>query len=226
MDRVDICDYFDEDCNDSYHLAKPLHFTGAVPKTITLDELCHLLLAKRVIFYTGAGISANAGVSTMAGLKASLGLNQQVVDNLTRAVLREGDKSLLPWKSFCESMFNAEPTKAHVALARIALAKNVLIFTENIDYLHERSGIMPVRPTKQTVLNNIEPNDLKQLDAIICIGLSRDDKGFLAYYKMHHPKGMIVAIDLSLPSYLSEDDCFLGGDLQKIVPNTVEELVE
>lgn len=213
-------------CNDSYYLSTPLNVSQAMPQKITVDGLCFLLESRRFIFYTGAGLSADSGVSTMIGLEASLGLNKQVaVDSLTHAVLQEGEKALNFWKLFCDAMFNARPTKAHIALAKIALEKNVMIFTENFDYLHERSGIMPVRPTKQTVLKNIRPSDLEQLEAIVCIGLGRDDKGFLAYYKLHNPGGIIISIDLKQPLYLNSKDYFLEGDLQKVVLNMSEKMI-
>lgn len=224
VDDVQLQEYFARKNNDrgvreSYHLACPLRFTETKPKKITIHEVSEVLKSNRVIFYTGAGISLGAGVHAMAGLERSLGIcNERPVDNLTHAVSLKGEKALMPWKSFCTAAFKTEPTVAHKALSEIAREKNMYIFTENIDYLHERSGILPVRPTKQRVVNCICKEDLMELDAIICIGLSRDDRGFLAYYKMHNPKGKIIAIDLKAPSYLGSDDYFLKGNLQGIVP--------
>ncbi len=229
IDEINIQSYFNKKqntWNSSYQVIEPLNCEHSLPQNITCETLISFLRAKRAIFYTGAGISVAAGVSTMENLTSSLGLNnQQLVDKLTQKTLKEGKAALSSWDAFCRASFSASPTKAHSALAKLALAKNMLIFTENIDRLHERAGVRPVRPTRRMVLEEIDADELGKIDYIVCIGLSRDDKGFLAYYKLHNTKGKIVAIDLKSPTYLSDNDYFVEGDLQKIVPYIANQLL-
>jgi len=48
--------------------------------------------------------------------------------------------------------------------------------------------------------------------------LSHDDRGFLGWYKKYNPEGTIIALDLGKPSYLSEKDFILKGDIQEVIP--------
>lgn len=48
---------------------------------------------------------------------------------------------------------------------------------------------------------------------------SPDDCGFLSYYKENNPQGTIIAFDLETPSYLSETDYLVQGDVQILLPD-------
>ena len=69
---------------------------------------------------------------------------------------------------------------------------------------------------------NIKPEWLKEIDGVITIGLSYDDRGFLGWYKENNPNGKIIAIDLEQPSYLGNEDFILKGDCQEILPELEE----
>ncbi len=92
------------------------------------------------------------------------------------------------------------------------------ILTENLDLLHERSGIVPQRIIASQFKKVIKPEWLKEIDAVVCIGLSYDDKGFLSWYKQNNPEGTLIAIDFKQPSYLGNKDFLLEGNLQEILP--------
>jgi hypothetical protein len=77
--------------------------------------------------------------------------------------------------------------------------------TENLDCLHEYSGILPYRINAEE-LREIASSQLHNIDYVVCVGLSYDDKGFLGWYKKNNPKGKIIAIDLGHPSYLGDED--------------------
>ena len=74
-------------------------------------------------------------------------------------------------------------------------------------------------------LNDVCCKDLEEVEAIVCIGLSKDDCGFLAWYKANNPDGLLVAIDLEKLNYLAKEDYFVQGDLQKIVPQLPRNLL-
>lgn len=127
-------------------------------------------------------------------------------------------------RKFHHTCFHSSPTKAHQALALLAILKGTQIITENLDYLHERSGLMPYRIDANYLRTCVDPSTVRGIDYILCIGLSFDDKGFLGWYKQNHPNGKIIAIDLSQPSYLGDEDYLLTGDLQQLVPLLVENM--
>jgi len=54
---------------------------------------------------------------------------------------------------------------------------------------------------------------LQNIKAIVCVGLSFDDRAFLAWYKESNPEGMIISLDISLSNYLGNEDYFVKGDL-------------
>jgi hypothetical protein len=72
----------------------------------------------------------------------------------------------------------------------------------------------------------VTTDDIKKIDAIVCIGLSHDDRGFLAWYKLHNPNGIIIALDLKKPSYLGSEDMLILGDLHDTLPHLLKQIVE
>jgi len=56
--------------------------------------------------------------------------------------------------------------------------------------------------------------------------MSSDVKGFMAWYKKYNPKGKIIGIDKHPVKYLGNEDCFLQGDAQKIIPQLKNMLIK
>lgn len=199
----------------NYYFATPLEIKKSNPIPIKQADLNAFMAEKRCVFYTGAGLSAAADVPTMDGLMRLLKM-----DKGEWSFIKEAWKSPRElcevFESFCKSMINAEPTKAHYALKELAQKNNVAIITENLDLLQHRTGVEPIFAYSDK-LRSVTQNEWKQVDVIICIGLSHDDRGLLAWYKQQNPKGKILAIDLKAPCYLSDDDYFCMGDLQRIL---------
>ena len=105
-----------------------------------------------------------------------------------------------------------QPSKAHDAIADIAHAKQCAVFTENIEVAHQKTGIQPIMPEPKI---RKQGSYFKDIDAIICVGLSHDDRGLLAFYKKHNPTGVIIAIHLQQPNYLGQEDMLVMGNLQR-----------
>jgi NAD-dependent SIR2 family protein deacetylase len=92
------------------------------------------------------------------------------------------------------------------------------LITENLDCLHEASGVYPYRIDAKHLRDEVGSDSLIPFDYIICVGLSYDDRGFLGWYKKHNPQGKIIAIDLQQPSYIGNEDFLFLGDIQEVVP--------
>jgi NAD-dependent SIR2 family protein deacetylase len=186
---------------------------------MNIRELSEFIKCKKVIFYTGAGLSAKAGVYNMAQLEKYLGIDQlKPMDDFICSVLNNPKKVQNIFKKFCRSAFEHKPTKAHYALAKIVKIKQTKILTENFDLLQERTGIKPYHTENATLKKDINPKWFGEIDAIICVGLSYDDRGLLTWYKTNNPSGKIISLNLKQPRYLGEDDFLVKGDLQKILP--------
>lgn len=198
-----------------------------IPKRPSLDQLKLLLLEeRRRVFYIGAGISLASGVFTLRELNAALGIDWAVaVDSATRNVLDgELDAVLTPFTTFCRSAFDAPPSAAHWALARIALHLGTPILSENFDHLLQKTGVQPLTTAVDKDLVEISDEELQEIDEVWCLGLSHDARGLLGRYKRAHPKGRIVALSRTLPLYVGAEDFFIEGDLQEILPLLADEL--
>ncbi|HXW86144.1 MAG TPA: Sir2 family NAD-dependent protein deacetylase [Candidatus Bathyarchaeia archaeon] len=202
-----------------YYFSEPLSFSDPSPHIISLYDIFSLLKNKTFIFYTGAGISAAGGVATMHSLKKSLKLHN--IFTFLKYVLFYPKKITNAFSNFCTSAMYGLPTPAHYALHTIACHNNTCILTENIDLLQHRAGSAPIHTHSET-LNTLTENDLQEIDVIVCVGLSYDDCGFLAHYKKKNPHGIIIAIDVKIPFYMSDTDYILQADLQYVLPQLAD----
>lgn len=207
--------------NENYYLASPRIINSQVtPKLITVEELSKIISTKKFIFYTGAGISASSNVWTMNKLESELGIirgpkedREKRIKSFLDNALNNSQQLCKTFSEFCDLMFENPPTRVHEVVQKISFLKNCKIITENLDFLHQRTGILPVM-AKPSI---IKAEDIKEVEAIICIGLSFDDRGLLAFYKNNMPDGIIISIDLKQPIYIDSNDYFLQGDLQAIL---------
>lgn len=206
-----------------YYFAAPLKLSNQTPTKLNFEELCKLLKNKNFIFYTGAGISASGKVATMNGLEKSLKLGEGKKVFLKEVFLNPKTITYA-FYDFCKSAIYGSPTHAHYALHKIAQYKNICILTENLDLLQQRTGSAPIFMYSDAAYSITETN-LKEVDILICIGLSHDDHGFIAHYKKQNPNCLILAIDLGMPNFLSDKDFIIQEDLQIILPNLANVLI-
>jgi NAD-dependent SIR2 family protein deacetylase len=212
----------------NYRIAKAREFKKTdeevpKPKELNLAELVEFLRNNRIVFYTGAGISVSGNVHGMKDLENSLGIQKPgKADDFLRNCINNPEITLEAWIRFVESL-DSPPTEAHKSLAQLAQKLNVKIFSENVDHLQEGAGVRPVRISGPWLKENIQIGWLKDLDAIITVGLSYDDRAFLGWYKENNPAGKIVSINLSQPTYLGDEDFLVKGDLQKLIPELEKE---
>lgn len=211
--------------NDVVHADSPVYLAyerriieKSTPTPLSERELISMISKNNIIFYTGAGLSAASHVPTMEQLCTSLGFEEgQGFFSSLRLSIAHPDQLAANILAFHRACFFNPPTSAHYALKELACLKHTQIVTENLDYLHEYTGIMPYRINGEHLREQVDPSSLQEIDYIICIGLSFDDRGFLGWYKAHHPNGKIIAIDLIQPSYLGNEDYLVLGDLQRII---------
>jgi NAD-dependent SIR2 family protein deacetylase len=197
----------------------------ASPQKLKEMQLEEVIKNDNFLFYTGAGLSLASDVPAMSDLNKLLGLEEGelFLFSLEKALNnpREFASKILIFHNAC--LYSA-PTPAHIALKELAIFKNIRIVTENLDCLHERTGIYPYRINVKELRDEIGGASVLYFDYIICIGLSFDDRGFLGWYKEQNPNGKIIAIDLMQPSYLGDEDFLLNGNLQEILPSIQKNL--
>lgn len=194
------------------------------PQEIKMAQLVEILRNKRVLFYTGAGISIASGVHSMDQLKKTLGIDMSSkTDALLKKAIANPQSVIDSWEEFTKAAFEKPATPAHQSLGVLATKLKSQIFTENVDYLQERAGVKAIHLTGPWLKENVRPEWLKDIDVVITVGLSYDDRGFLGWYKENNPDGKIVALNLSQPSYLGNEDFILKGDCQKEIPELEKE---
>ena len=98
--------------------------------------------SKRIVAFTGAGLSAESGISTYRGAG---GLWSKYDPNIYANIDIFLKDSTYYWNFFKEERYNtikkAKPNKAHFILAKLENeGKLVCVITQNIDGLHQLSG--------------------------------------------------------------------------------------
>ncbi|HBE90409.1 MAG: hypothetical protein A3G57_01860 [Candidatus Andersenbacteria bacterium RIFCSPLOWO2_12_FULL_45_8] len=219
--------------SEPYLVRVPLKKEGgkrADNQFINEGKLAEMMSGKKVVFYTGAGISADRihGLSElMEDLEIDIRKNE---DGFLKKGVSNPEEITEKWHRFKQSLISSEPSPAHESLTRIARGTNGPVITENSDLLHERAGTKPFHVSGPKLQKHVKPEELRDVDMVVTIGLRADDRGFLAWYKEQNPNGTIVAINKKqaeppeYPEYLGENDMIIEGDLRKIVPQLEKEL--
>lgn len=95
---------------------------------------------KKIIVFTGAGISAESGLKTFRD-SGGLWENYDINEVATPEAWKKNPALVLEFYNLRrKQILEAEPNAAHIALANLQLRYDVEIITQNIDNLHERSG--------------------------------------------------------------------------------------
>jgi NAD-dependent deacetylase len=95
---------------------------------------------KRIVVFTGAGISAESGLKTFRDTDG-LWENFNISDVATpEAWNKDPEKVLGFYNTRRKQTIEAKPNVAHMALAKLEDKYEVFIITQNIDDLHERAG--------------------------------------------------------------------------------------
>jgi len=95
---------------------------------------------KKVVVFTGAGISAESGLATFRD-KDGLWDKYKLEDVATYSGFENNPNKVLKFYNQRRlKMINAKPNKAHFALNKLCEKYELTIITQNIDDLHERSG--------------------------------------------------------------------------------------
>lgn len=96
--------------------------------------------AKKIVFVTGAGISQESGIPTFRG-KDGLWRKYDPMQLATIDAFYENPKLIWEWyEERRTNILAANPNQGHFAISELAKHKQVIILTQNIDGLHQRSG--------------------------------------------------------------------------------------
>lgn len=101
-----------------------------------------LRAARKVVFFTGAGISAESGIPTFRDKLTGLWANHDPQRLETATAFRENPALVWGWYLWRRNQAKqAKPNAAHHMVTRLAASgRSVFVVTQNIDDLHERAG--------------------------------------------------------------------------------------
>jgi NAD-dependent deacetylase len=97
-------------------------------------------MSKHIVFFTGAGVSAESGISTFRDANG-LWENHRIEDVATPQAFERNPELVLEFYNIRRrQMYQVEPNEAHSLIAELEQFHQVQIITQNIDNLHERAG--------------------------------------------------------------------------------------
>lgn len=95
---------------------------------------------KRIVVFTGAGVSADSGLATFRD-SDGLWANYRIEDVCTPEALARNRALVIEfYNRRRREMLAARPNAAHEAIARLEQDYDVEVVTQNVDDLHERAG--------------------------------------------------------------------------------------
>ncbi len=95
---------------------------------------------KRVVVFTGAGVSADSGIATFRDADG-LWANYRIEDVCTPEALRRDRATVIEfYNKRRRELFEKEPNAGHCAIAGLEKDFDVQVVTQNVDNLHERAG--------------------------------------------------------------------------------------
>ena len=98
--------------------------------------------AKRVLFFTGAGVSAESGLPTFRDAQTGLWAQYKPQDLATPAAFARDPETVWRWYQWRRRVHaDVAPNAAHRAIAEFeARLPNAVLVTQNVDRLHELAG--------------------------------------------------------------------------------------
>lgn len=125
----------------------------------------------KLLFFTGAGISAESGLQTFRDSKNGLWNNFKIEDVCTPAAWENNPSLVLDfYNQRRKQCREAKPNLAHELIAKLETHYEVTVVTQNVDNLHERAGstkvihlhgeLMKVRSTVDNSLIYVREDDI------------------------------------------------------------------
>jgi len=94
-----------------------------------------------LVVLSGAGMSAESGVPTFRDARTGLWARYDPTELASPDAWRRDPDTVWAWYRWREHLVaRAEPNAGHLAVARAAEGREVVVVTQNVDDLHERAG--------------------------------------------------------------------------------------
>lgn len=95
---------------------------------------------KKIVFFTGAGMSADSGIATFRDADG-LWANYRIEDVCTPEALKNNRAQVIEFYNMRRrEVLTKNPNQGHLAIAQMEEWADVIVITQNVDNLHERAG--------------------------------------------------------------------------------------
>ena len=95
---------------------------------------------KRIVVFTGAGVSADSGIATFCDADG-LWANYRIEDVCTPEALRNNRAQVIEFYNLRrKESLTKKPNEGHIAIAAMEEWADVCVITQNVDNLHEQAG--------------------------------------------------------------------------------------
>ncbi len=187
--------------------------------------LSQIKAANNIVFFTGAGISAESGISTFRGKDGLWNkLKPEELANFN-AFLKNPDM-VWEWYQLRKKIIDEnKPNPGHLAIADCEnIFENVTVITQNVDNLHRRAGSKNVLELHGNIEKNYcikcktryddlkSTNDKKVPKCTKCGGLIRPD---IVWFGEMLPLGVFEAAEKAA---MNSDICFVVGTSAVVFP--------
>lgn len=117
---------------------------------------------RKILIFTGAGVSAESGVATFRTGDDGLWYNHKVEDVATPGGWRRDKEKVLNFYNMRRSQLKeVQPNLAHKIIADLEKDFDVTVVTQNVDNLHERAGstnVIHLHGELTKVRSTLDPN--------------------------------------------------------------------
>ena len=97
-------------------------------------------MKKRIVVFTGAGVSADSGISTFRD-SDGLWANYRIEDVCTPEALKNNRAQVIEFYNMRrKESLTKKPNAGHIAIAEMEQWADVCVVTQNVDNLHEQAG--------------------------------------------------------------------------------------
>ena len=97
-------------------------------------------MKKRIVVFTGAGVSADSGISTFRD-SDGLWANYRIEDVCTPEALKNNRAQVIEFYNMRrKESLTKKPNAGHIAIAEMEQWAEVCVVTQNVDNLHEQAG--------------------------------------------------------------------------------------
>jgi len=147
-------------------------------------------MQKKLVIFTGAGISAESGIPTFRDSNGMWGKYDAMKLASVEGFEEDPQAVLDFYNTRRKNLLEVQPNHAHFVLAELEKQYDVTIVTQNVDNLHERAGNSKVLHLHGELYkvtssrNRLDPNCIKDypLDVPICLGDKAADGSQLRPY--------------------------------------------